>query len=322
MSNQWSNVNSKILEPYQHTNMLKDWTLSYHQLSSGIFESHLNEISFDGIQIYEENLKPAMFQRGEGRENALCLGIFSELTTPALWMGKTIIGHEVISVCRGGDILLRSPENSSFFALTIPFEILDHEKYMRMSAGTNLLSHPQISEHFYRRLYCILNNILKHTTLLGINATRAQLKSEIIELSHDYLEVLGQHQEPLRISNHKAKKVVLKTLEAIESNKDCFQSIDELCKMTFTSRRTLQNCFEQITGQSPALFLKQFRLNAVRKVLAQSEHPVVICDVAMEWGFWHLSQFSADYKKLFQEMPSQTLSKNHFNSEKTRATLQ
>ena len=30
-------------------------------------------------------------------------------------------------------------------------------------------------------------------------------------------------------------------------------------------------------------------------------------DVAARWGFWHLSQFAVDYKKLFGELPSRTL---------------
>jgi AraC family ethanolamine operon transcriptional activator len=30
-------------------------------------------------------------------------------------------------------------------------------------------------------------------------------------------------------------------------------------------------------------------------------------DVAAAWGFWHLSQFATDYRKLFGMRPSETL---------------
>jgi AraC family ethanolamine operon transcriptional activator len=30
-------------------------------------------------------------------------------------------------------------------------------------------------------------------------------------------------------------------------------------------------------------------------------------DVAAAWGFWHLSQFATDYRKLFGTRPSDTL---------------
>jgi len=30
-------------------------------------------------------------------------------------------------------------------------------------------------------------------------------------------------------------------------------------------------------------------------------------DVVAHWGFWHLSRFSAEYRALFGELPSDTL---------------
>jgi AraC family ethanolamine operon transcriptional activator len=30
-------------------------------------------------------------------------------------------------------------------------------------------------------------------------------------------------------------------------------------------------------------------------------------DVAEAWGFWHLSQFATDYRRLFGKRPSETL---------------
>jgi AraC family ethanolamine operon transcriptional activator len=35
-----------------------------------------------------------------------------------------------------------------------------------------------------------------------------------------------------------------------------------------------------------------------------------ISDVANDWGFWHMGQFAADYKKLFGELPSEILGEN------------
>ncbi|CAG9232914.1 hypothetical protein BVI1335_880001 [Burkholderia vietnamiensis] len=30
-------------------------------------------------------------------------------------------------------------------------------------------------------------------------------------------------------------------------------------------------------------------------------------DVAAAWGFWHLSQFATDYRRMFGKRPSETL---------------
>ena len=58
----------------------------------------------------------------------------------------------------------------------------------------------------------------------------------------------------------------------------------------------------------PEQYLRARRLNGVRKIL-RSHGPgeVRIYEVANEWGFWHMGQFAADYRKLFGERPSETL---------------
>jgi AraC family transcriptional regulator, ethanolamine operon transcriptional activator len=32
-----------------------------------------------------------------------------------------------------------------------------------------------------------------------------------------------------------------------------------------------------------------------------------IGDIANTWGFWHMGQFAADYRRQFGELPSETL---------------
>jgi AraC family transcriptional regulator, ethanolamine operon transcriptional activator len=47
----------------------------------------------------------------------------------------------------------------------------------------------------------------------------------------------------------------------------------------------------------------------VRRGLREAEAGATVQDVAARWGFWHLGQFSLDYKKHFFELPSETLSR-------------
>lgn len=302
------NENQCITESCLHSQILKDWTLTYDQVSAGRFESSLHEISFDGIQIYEEKFKPSIFQRGEAKKNALCLGMFSELHNQAIWMGKSITGHEILSCCDREEILLRTPENSAFYSLTIPFELLGDQNFEHQHSKYNNVLSSQHSELFYCKFIKLMNNVMANTTFVNHHATKQQVKSDILDLSDQFLLELNQHYEPTKISIQKARQVVKKVCDVLQENKDHCHSIEELCQITFTSRRTLQNCFELITGQSPALFLKTIKLNAVRRALQNSNENTSISDIASHWGFWHLSQFSVDYKRLFGESPSQTLS--------------
>ena len=46
----------------------------------------------------------------------------------------------------------------------------------------------------------------------------------------------------------------------------------------------------------------------VRKLLRIAEPKrFSIADAANRWGFWHMGQFTADYRELFGELPSKTL---------------
>jgi AraC family ethanolamine operon transcriptional activator len=64
----------------------------------------------------------------------------------------------------------------------------------------------------------------------------------------------------------------------------------------------------QVSGQAFSSTIKQGRLiNAVRKQLRSGTVQKVV-DATNAW-VWHMGQFAADYRKLFGELPSETLNK-------------
>jgi AraC family ethanolamine operon transcriptional activator len=49
------------------------------------------------------------------------------------------------------------------------------------------------------------------------------------------------------------------------------------------------------------------RVAGVRAELLTGPVSTAIADVANNWGFWHMGQFAHNYRKLFGELPSETL---------------
>ena len=85
-------------------------------------------------------------------------------------------------------------------------------------------------------------------------------------------------------------------------------TVNQLCKIARVSIRTLQYAFLEHYGVTPKTYLKNFRLNSVRQELWKRDPDTTkVNDVASLWGFWHMGQFAADYRKLFCELPSETL---------------
>ena len=51
------------------------------------------------------------------------------------------------------------------------------------------------------------------------------------------------------------------------------------------------------------------RLNAARRELRHGGPDTVVADVANHQGFWHMGQFAADYRRMFGELPRETLAR-------------
>jgi len=102
--------------------------------------------------------------------------------------------------------------------------------------------------------------------------------------------------------------IVMKARELVSRPLNHAMTVDDLCAQLHVTRRTLQNHFQRVVGESPADFLKAVRLNACRRRLREvSVASLTVQEVAAQWGFFHMGHFSADYKAMFGELPSQTL---------------
>lgn len=79
--------------------------------------------------------------------------------------------------------------------------------------------------------------------------------------------------------------------------------------------RTLQQNFRRFFGLSPRAFLSECRLEKAHQRLTLPDPPTSVSAVAYECGFADLSDFSAKYRKMFGELPSQTLraARRHFS---------
>jgi AraC family ethanolamine operon transcriptional activator len=85
-------------------------------------------------------------------------------------------------------------------------------------------------------------------------------------------------------------------------------SSSQLCQLAHVSERTLQYAFRERFGVSPAAFLKARRLAAAHRALLVADvSGTTVGNIIAEFGFWHLGQFGADYRRVFGETPSTTL---------------
>lgn len=82
----------------------------------------------------------------------------------------------------------------------------------------------------------------------------------------------------------------------------------ELARQIGVPVRTMHDAVQRFRGMSLHRYLRLRRLWLVRKRLLTGMHSVKAC--ALAFGFWHMSDFSRNYRFQFGESPSETLARS------------
>ena len=111
-----------------------------------------------------------------------------------------------------------------------------------------------------------------------------------------------------KVKHKKINRIFNKIDQYMEGSQFDPTSVSELCNVAGVTERTLQHNFKKLYGITPKAYLKSLGLNRARQDLLRGLVPgSCISDVANKWGFWHMGQFAADYRKYFGELPSDTI---------------
>ena len=79
--------------------------------------------------------------------------------------------------------------------------------------------------------------------------------------------------------------------------------------MLVTGSRAI--AFKEIFGISPNALNKLYKLNHIYYILKnKTTNNIFVSNMPKQWGFWYTGQFAKDYKKMFVELHSRTLSQN------------
>lgn len=297
---------------WQHERVLTGWSQLYDQLSKGKFSGQFTEAWVGDVQLFEEQTSQAVFESGPGRSGVVALGVFANLEGEARWRGNVIGADHVTALSDHASLELSTPPNCTMMSVTVPVAMLPTgdetgrtDANALVARAANHVHNPALAAMLRERLKAALLTMTYQPYQLAQAEARDQLVSELVGLVDEYMALAlgGSGVTEAR----KALHVVSKAREYIDANPDRPLTVLDLCNRTYTSRRTLQYCFTQVIGMSPAAYLKVVRLNGLQRDLLNCGGARTIGDMAARWGFWHLSQLSLDYKRLFGELPSETV---------------
>lgn len=308
----------------EHARNLHGWHQTYDQLSAGRFTGTLVELFLDRMTVFRETTSHTLRQSCEVKSDAYWFGI-PVCDAGAGRIDGQPIGEDALALRPGGvEFELFTPAHHEFFGIVVKGEALRRyaSDVEQLTLGQPLFegSIVTIGAAGKARLVSSLRTILEHSARLGTPPSafsRDQLQSSVLEALFDLCVTRQRAEnESMRTSTYRRRlALVMDARDYAIAHRDRPIGVPELCEQLHVSRRTLQYCFQDVAGLAPAAYLRALRLNGARRDLAEAAqaapHAFSVQDIATAWGFWHFSQFSADYRRLFGVRPSDTLKHAH-----------
>jgi AraC family ethanolamine operon transcriptional activator len=164
---------------------------------------------------------------------------------------------------------------------------------------------PQVTTEIRRFLHRICRELQINPAILETPSTRYELE---FELPRKFLAALSGSREMMPKPDVRMRDLTLKRIEDfLDEFPHVPHTVRDLCRVANVSERTLQYAFRDRFGILPKSYLMALRLNGVRRDLRSADPDSTrITDLAIKWGYWHMSQFAADYRRFLGELPSNT----------------
>lgn len=290
------------------------WEIEATQLDHGPFEGELIQVRSPAALVSEVTFGRALHQKGEPPRGMRTLGVPADPAQRIFFQRKWNRGNQLMIFPRGGE--LDSVSLAGFHVFSISFEEDRMSEICHALSGTDypgLLSGREVANSTSGGMHSLRHAIRRLMISSGRHedgdAQAAFVpRDDDLALLEAIAEVLTLDEdslppEPFRVR----ERAVRRSLDLIEESNGEPISVVDLCRATGVSRRTLEYAFKERFRLSPKAYMLTWRLGKVRADLRQNHAGQSITWIANHWGFYHLSRFAASYKRLFGELPSETI---------------
>ena len=306
----------------QQAESLVQWEQRYNQHSCGTFNGYLDELKLGGIHFFEEFTNRTLLQQCSINDENLWLGFSLQSQRPKINNHEIAAGQIMIRPS-GIEFELMTPADFHIYGLVINKNTLKNEmvgpdaELWQKRSNEIQVSDPNhyVSYELAKLISLLLNNnnspAGSHQFLEDKNHSRLTRLSPLIASKVADLIIQTEYGcDETKVTNQTTQRVIADITTYIKDTNSYPLTITELCQITHVSRRALQYCFEKGFGISPIQYIRECRLNEIRRLLLKEESDIIIADLALDLGFFHIATFNAQYKDLFGETPTQTIKRS------------
>jgi AraC-like DNA-binding protein len=177
---------------------------------------------------------------------------------------------------------------------------------LTVAPGTLLRPPPELDAQLMAVIGSAIHSAQRTPAVFSASMAVKALELDLLRL----MIACCSHGEALRETVWRRERAaVAKRFEAaVEANGHQPMLVSDLCRSIGVTQRTLSNVCREQLSLSPQKYLTLRRLHMSREALLRLDrHSATVTQIATDFGFWELGRFSANYKAMFGELPSETL---------------
>lgn len=310
----WSMTHVTSADIDEHAATLREWKQDYEQMTPGSFAGSLQEISWRNTQVFRETTSQAMHESGSPPYGKRAFGVPIVART-ALFRGEPVDLDTIVILGGNDELDFYTPRGFDILGLVVDCDMLeghaqgvDHRELDEFIDGTGTLRPgAERVRNLRDLLLSVLQSLHTNPTALQSRQTQRMLEQSLLGAVVAAAPDQGVSMSPPQ----RSRRHLVNAARALMQSRIAEPiSVADVCIALGISRRTLQYSFQEVLGINPVRFLRALRLNGVHRDLRNETSRASVQEAAGRWGFWHLGHFVSDYKKMFGELPSQTIRRN------------
>lgn len=278
---------------------VRHWDLDFRQLDRGAFDGEIDLVSIPGVQLGHVRLERRIEQAGAPPPGLRTIAVPADSAQRVFWRGRQVHGGQVLVYPLGSEINVISQPGFEMYVLSFSQEVLHAAaQSVGIAQVERLLDASDAVDVDPGALDALRVSLKAWFSNPGRGWARSELPSAVVRL----LAGATQPQTPVLLMD----RAIRLTLQHVDGRPFAALHVGELCRHIGVSERTLRHSFRDRLGITPKAYVRDRRLNLVRKALRDAD-AAKVGEIANRCEFWHMGQFAADYRRLFGELPSETL---------------
>lgn len=294
------------------------WQIEHQVLSGSAGENYSEMIMVGSVAVTSELLTGRVRTSAETPRKHIAIGLEMAGVAGRQFGGRPLSSDEALIGSDGAELDYLHPAGFLGLSMTMPMSGLEQALANRFGLE-NAASHYRSirasridrgvaadSWRFFERLMDMLH---------ASRASVAQMPGSAfleIEIVDVMASIVGNRLQTAASERFflwsQRRPVVRRAEEFMRAHLSEPIALHEICAAAQASERTVEYGFNEMYGMGAKKFLQVLRLNHARRLFRSSQGAAFsVQDGATAAGFWHMGHFSANYRRLFGEAPSDTL---------------